>query len=58
MAIVIDEEICTGCAQCVMFCPEEALTAFWGKSEVDIKKCTDCLSCIYCCPNFAIKEGS
>jgi len=56
MGVAIEEELCVGCGQCVLFCTEEALSALWGKSELDREKCTDCLLCIYSCPNDAISE--
>lgn len=44
--IVIDEEKCTACGRCVVFCPREALWA-WGTLELDSDKCTDCFDGIH-----------
>jgi Pyruvate/2-oxoacid:ferredoxin oxidoreductase delta subunit len=57
MSVVIDESLCVGCGQCVMFCPAEALTALWGICEVKKDECTHCLICMSHCPSDAIKEG-
>ncbi len=44
------QERCTGCAYCVLVCPDEAITSD-GWAEVLAERCTDCNLCYYACPN-------
>jgi len=57
--LVVNEDKCIGCGQCVPFCPSEALEA-WGIANVKREDCTDCLICIDYCPVDALEilEGS
>ena len=43
-------ERCTGCAYCVLVCPDQAITNH-GWAEVLGERCTDCNLCYYACPN-------
>ncbi|MFH1350601.1 MAG: 4Fe-4S binding protein [Pseudomonadota bacterium] len=52
--ITVDETLCVGCAMCVPFCPEEALSCL-GLAHVD-EGCTECLTCLDFCPVGALKE--
>ncbi len=52
--IMVDEELCVGCAMCVPICPEEALSCF-GPARVN-ECCTVCLACLEFCPVGALKE--
>lgn len=52
--LVINEEKCVGCAQCVPFCPREALAA-WGLCAVQRVRCDDCLVCLEYCPVDALE---
>ena len=52
--LIIKEESCVGCGQCVPFCPVEALLA-WGKVEVDRELCTGCAVCVDYCPVDALE---
>jgi NAD-dependent dihydropyrimidine dehydrogenase PreA subunit len=52
--ITILEEYCVGCALCVPFCPEEAISCY-GRVEIS-ECCTECLSCLEYCPVGALKE--
>jgi len=57
--LIVHEELCTICSQCIMVCPEEAITG-WGFPKVDQEKCTDCGRCLDYCPTDAleiIEEG-
>jgi phytoene dehydrogenase-like protein len=44
------QERCTGCAYCVLICPDEAIISD-GRAEVLAERCTDCNLCYYACPN-------
>ncbi len=48
MLVVVEEE-CVGCGQCVPFCPKEALRV-WGVAELSREDCDDCLVCVEYCP--------
>jgi NAD-dependent dihydropyrimidine dehydrogenase PreA subunit len=54
--LVVDEEKCVGCGQCVPFCPSEALKV-WGIAEVIKDDCTECQECIDYCPVDALEVG-
>lgn len=55
MAVVIDEEKCTGCGECVEVCPTEAISVNENeKAVVNEEECTDCGTCVDTCPNEAI----
>ena len=53
--LVVDEDKCAGCGQCMPYCPEAALWA-WGVCQVNREKCTECLLCIEWCPCDALVE--
>lgn len=53
--LVVDEDKCAGCGQCMPYCPEAALWA-WGVCQVNRDKCTECLLCIEWCPCDALVE--
>jgi NAD-dependent dihydropyrimidine dehydrogenase PreA subunit len=53
--IVIHEERCTICSQCILVCPEEAIKG-WQFPEIDQERCTGCLKCIDYCPTDALEE--
>ncbi len=52
--LVVLEEKCTGCAQCQMACPVDAIKV-WGLAEVKRALCNDCLICIDWCPVDALE---
>ena len=52
--LVVNENKCVGCGQCVPFCPTEALKV-WGIAEVIPENCTECLECIDYCPVDALE---
>lgn len=54
--VIVNQEKCVGCSQCVPFCPEEALTV-WGLVSILIEKCTDCLICCDYCPVGALEAS-
>ncbi len=52
IAPVVTEKKCTGCAECVAHCAQEAisLSPETGKAVIDPKKCVGCAECILVCP--------
>ena len=54
MAIIVDEEKCTGCGSCVEVCPCDAITIVNDKAKIDLEECSECESCIDECPEEAI----
>ncbi len=54
MAVVIDQETCTGCGACIETCPVESLTMVDDKAQVDEETCVDCGACLEACPVEAI----
>ncbi len=57
MAVIVDQEKCTGCGTCEEVCPVEAIKADSDKAVVDQETCVDCGTCIDECPEKAISEG-
>ncbi len=57
MAVIVDQEKCTGCGTCVEACPVEAIKVENDKAIVDEEACVDCGTCIEECPEKAIREG-
>ena len=64
--VSVNEDLCTGCAICVMVCPYEAPSLFEKEvngemdrfSQVDPNKCMGCGTCVAACPTGAIaREG-
>ena len=57
--IVVDEDICSGCAVCIGLCPYGAISLKKGKDhpviEIDDLKCKRCGVCVTACPCNAIK---
>lgn len=52
---VVDEDKCTGCGECVLRCPEGAISLNDdGVAVVDQDKCTGCGKCTRACPVEAI----
>ncbi len=51
----IDSSSCSGCADCVRVCPNDAIYLdASGKASIDQSKCTKCGKCVTACPNSAI----
>ncbi|MCD4655023.1 DUF362 domain-containing protein [bacterium] len=53
--VLIREEQCTGCGQCVLICPVDAIKVVDGTALFDHDKCIGCSECLACCPVNAIK---
>jgi NAD-dependent dihydropyrimidine dehydrogenase PreA subunit len=58
MAVVVDQEKCTGCGTCEDICPVEAIKVEDVKAVVDDEACVDCGTCIEECSEKAISEGT
>ncbi len=56
MAVMIDTEVCDGCATCVETCPTAAIEVVDGKAKVDEDNCADCGACEGECPTGAIQS--
>ncbi|MEJ2068089.1 MAG: 4Fe-4S binding protein [Deltaproteobacteria bacterium] len=54
MKIVVDEAKCTGSGECIVMCPQKALSLEEGKAVLDEDKCDLDGICIPACPNHAI----
>jgi NAD-dependent dihydropyrimidine dehydrogenase PreA subunit len=51
----IDEDLCTGCGECVDICPNEVLELSDEKASViDEEECVGCESCVEVCEQGAI----
>jgi heterodisulfide reductase subunit A len=50
----VDEERCSGCGECVLACPYEAIELVEGKAEVNETLCKGCGTCVGHCLSKAI----
>lgn len=55
----IDQMMCTGCEECIPYCPVQAITQENGAAKIDFDLCVECGTCIrYApCPTDAIRES-
>ena len=54
MAVLIDQELCTGCKMCSDVCPVDAISGDAGKPQsIDENKCVLCGQCVQMCSSFA-----
>ena len=54
-SVVVDQEKCTGCEECVDVCPVEVFELQDGKSQpVNEDECLGCESCVEVCEEAAI----
>lgn len=53
----IDPDKCSGCGQCIPYCPVKAIT-LKDVAEIDFDECVECSSCLRCadCPTDAIYQ--
>lgn len=54
-SVVLDEEKCRGCTNCIKRCPTEAIRVRHGKATINEDRCIDCGECIRICDNHAKK---
>jgi len=55
---LIDQEVCTGCGQCVDACPADAITIQNVKAVINQSLCRQCGICADQCPVQAIAESN
>ena len=53
--IVVNKDLCVGCALCVPMCPEEAISCL-GVVSIG-ENCIECLACLEYCPVSALGEN-
>jgi uncharacterized Fe-S center protein len=53
-APVFNTDRCTGCGECEIVCPAEAIRMENEKAVLDRTKCIGCASCVAACPNMTI----
>lgn len=56
--VVVNEEKCIGCGQCINYCPQQAISIVNKKALIDLNLCIECGSCINICPQEAISPGN
>ncbi|MBO5076641.1 MAG: 4Fe-4S binding protein, partial [Clostridia bacterium] len=49
-SIVLDEELCKGCTNCIKKCPTDAIRVQYGKARIEKERCIDCGECVRTCP--------
>ncbi len=54
MTAIVNQETCSGCADCVDACPLDAIEMQDGKAVVDEDTCGDCGACVDVCPTESI----
>ena len=54
-SVLLDEQKCTGCTNCLRRCPTEAIRIKKGHASIDEGRCIDCGECIRICANKAKK---
>lgn len=55
MAVVVDQDVCVGCDNCVSVCPVDAISMNDDKAVIDQELCTECEACVGECPVEAIR---
>jgi NAD-dependent dihydropyrimidine dehydrogenase PreA subunit len=58
--MLIDQDLCIGCGQCIPYCPVRAIALSEDDqvSEIDLDECVECSNCLRCadCPTDAIYQ--
>ena len=44
--MLIDSDDCSGCGQCIPYCPVGAISMDDDVSEIDFEECTECGNCL------------
>lgn len=57
-SVVLEEDRCCGCTNCIKRCPTEAIRVRDGKAHIITERCIDCGECIRVCPHHAKKASS
>ena len=57
-SVVLEEDKCCGCTNCIKRCPTEAIRVRDGKAHIITERCIDCGECIRVCPHHAQKARS
>lgn len=52
-SVQLDEEACTGCINCIKYCPTQAIRVHNGKASITPEFCIDCGRCLRYCPHHA-----
>jgi len=52
---VVDDKLCTRCAECRQYCPAQAISFKRGKMVFDYDRCIRCYCCAEICPDGAIR---
>jgi len=55
MTVIVDQELCEGCGDCLGVCPNDAIRISEGKALIEHGKCTCCQLCIEVCPTGAMQ---
>ena len=53
--VTVDQELCTGCGECVAACPAQIFKVEGGKAVAGQDECLGCQGCVSVCPAEAIK---
>lgn len=51
----VQKNLCTGCGDCIEYCPVDAIEEKNEKAVIIISKCINCKLCVTSCTNDAIK---
>lgn len=52
-SVQLDKKACTGCINCIKYCPTQAIRVQNGKAKINPKFCVDCGRCLRYCPHHA-----
>ncbi len=52
-SVILEEDKCIGCTNCIKRCPTEAIRVKNGKAKIIKERCIDCGECIRICPQHA-----